>query len=435
MDVLSDIVDLVKLRGVIYFDAEFRPPWGVTVPAFARVARYHFVTRGRCWISVAGVREPRLLEAGDLVVVPHGAEHILRDEPRTQPKTLDHVLAASGYQGRGCLVYGRGDRGSPARLVCGHFEFDRELSHPLLKSLPPLIHVPATTGADYSWLDDALRYIAAEVSADRPGSAAIVKRLSEIVFVQTVRAARDSSDPALRSLAGYSDPHISRALAALHHAPDRTWTVASLAHEAGLSRTRFAARFRDALGVAPLAYAAQWRMEQARQLIAASARTILDIANHVGYASEAAFSRAYTKHFGVPPGQHRARAVATATSATRPKVQLKRVYEPTAPTDGFRILIDRLWPRGLTKQAANVAQWHKDVAPTTVLRRWFDHEPSRWPEFKRRYTRELAANSPAVEALRAAIDRGPATLLYAAQGPYHHGVVLVDYLRRAPRSR
>jgi AraC family transcriptional regulator, activator of mtrCDE len=429
VDVLSDIVDLVRLRGVLYFDAEFRPPWGVTVPAFQKVARYHFVTRGHCYGNVKGTAEPLLLEAGDLVVIPHGAEHVLRDQPKTRPTHLDQVLADSGYGGAGCLVYGRGDRGDPCRLVCGHFDFEGGMDHALLRALPALIHVPAAAGASISWLDDALRYIAAEVAAARPGHAAIVKRLSEIVFVQTVRAAANHPGMSMRSLAGYSDPRIGRALHALHHAPDRPWTVASLAAEAGLSRTRFAVQFQKLLGIAPLTYATQWRMQQGRRLLVDPRRNVLDVANQVGYASEAAFSRAYARAFGASPRRHRASQPApTQAEAVHAPLQLKRVTARVAPEDGQRVLVDRLWPRGVSRRSAAIDLWLKDIAPSSPLRHWFGHEPTRWAEFRRRYFRELNDNLSAVGRLRSLLAEGPVTLVYAARSPYNNAVALAEFL-------
>jgi AraC family transcriptional regulator, activator of mtrCDE len=428
MDVLSDIIDQVRLRGVLYFDTEFHPPWAVVVPTFANVARYHFVTRGQCWIRVTGVTQPQSIGAGDLVVIPHGAEHVLSDDPKTKPLTLDRVLTESGYTGSGCLVYGRGDRGAPTRLVCGHFEFSDGIHHPLVQALPPLIYIPAAAGTDYSWLDQALQYIALEATSGKPGSTAIVKRLSEIVFVQTVRAAGEIPNPALRSVAGYSDPQISRALHALHHAADQNWTVASLAKVSGLSRTRFAVRFRKLLGITPLAYATKWRMDQANKLLAVEGRSVLEIANQVGYSSEAGFNRAYAKHFGEPPRRHHHSAPSAPPTASQ--LKLKRSYEPAEPTDGFRVLVDRLWPRGMSKRKAAIDLWLKDIAPSNALRRWFGASPKRWPEFVRRYQAELAKNRAAVQKLREAIDAGPVTLVYSKRSPQNNAQVLADFVRR-----
>ena len=431
MDVLSDIVDWVRLRGILYFDADFRPPWGITVPAFNKVARYHLVTRGRCFISVKGLAGTHVLEAGSLAVVPHGAEHVLRDDPDTRPSTLDRALAESGYTGNGCFVYGRGDRGAPCRLVCGHFEFEDGFEHAMLAALPPLIVIPSAAGIPTSWLDQALRYIAAEVATARPGHNAIVKRLSEIVFVQTLRAASEYPDLSMQRLVGYSDPKLARALHALHRTPEKDWTVASLASVAGLSRTRFAVAFKKSLGLAPLAYLTQWRMQQARKLLNDPARTVLVVANQVGYASEAAFSRAFRKHFGVPP--RRSSADHDAANAKQPAgtLAVKRVGEEPSPSDGRRVLVDRLWPRGVTKANAKVDIWLKDIAPSTKLRQWFAHDPRRWGEFQRRYRAELEANPAPVATLLEMLRSGPLTLVYSSASPRNNAAVLADFLRQS----
>jgi len=117
-------------------------------------------------------------------------------------------------------------------------------------------------------------------------------------------------------------------------------------------------------------------------------------------------------------------------------VRIKRIYEPASPEDGARLLVDRVWPRGITKEAAALTMWIKEVAPSTALRKWFGHDPARWPEFHRRYLDELAANAPAVDRIRGYIEAGRTTLLYAAHDPAHNNAVaLADYLRNQPGSR
>jgi len=114
-----------------------------------------------------------------------------------------------------------------------------------------------------------------------------------------------------------------------------------------------------------------------------------------------------------------------------PDIRVKRVYEPEADSDGVRILIDRLWPRGVSKTELKLDAWMKDVAPGTELRKWFDHDPAKWAEFRSRYDEELDANPAAVEALRGKIGKGPATLLYGAKDETHNqAVALKDYLAR-----
>ncbi|MEO0998592.1 MAG: AraC family transcriptional regulator [Pseudomonadota bacterium] len=308
MDILSDILDLVSLRGSLYFKAHFSPPWAVEVPAFRHVARFHFVMRGDCWVDVAGAAAPLHLGTGDLVVIPHGAAHVLKDAPATVAATLDDVVEKSGFSGEGALVYGGEDAQSPCKLVCGHFEFDEDISHPLLSSLPPFLHVAAVDGLDYSWLDSALRFVAHEATGERPGSAAILRRLAEIVFVQTLRALDGEQHAAVPGIAGLMDHQLRSSLTAIHGRPGEPWTVESLAREAAMSRTRFSVRFKERVGMAPMEYLTLWRMQRARKLIATTNRPIVAIAQEVGYTSESAFGRAFTRWVGRAPGALRREA-------------------------------------------------------------------------------------------------------------------------------
>jgi uncharacterized protein YeaO (DUF488 family) len=117
-------------------------------------------------------------------------------------------------------------------------------------------------------------------------------------------------------------------------------------------------------------------------------------------------------------------------------IKLKRAYEKPAAEDGVRILIDRLWPRGVSKAAAAIDQWAKDIAPSTALRKWFDHDPVRWPEFRRRYTAELRAHADQLDALRVLAGTGPITLVYAAHDELHNdAVVLRDFLLKSAKTR
>src|SRR5215831_9241098 len=105
----------------------------------------------------------------------------------------------------------------------------------------------------------------------------------------------------------------------------------------------------------------------------------------------------------------------TTHSAPGSRMKLKRVYEPAAPDDGTRILVDRLWPRGLSKANAAVDRWLKEIAPSTELRQWFGHDPDRWPEFRRRYTQELRQHATALDEIRTLAREGTVTLLYSAR--------------------
>ncbi len=310
MDVLSDILNIVTLKGSLYFRTHFAPPWGVNVPKFSNVARFHLVTRGQCWVRVAGEPDRLSLNAGDLIVIPHGAEHDLSDAPHTPIESLDHVVDASGFQGTGALVYGGEDDSVPACLVCGHFAFDPNVGRILLDNLPPYIVIQGFQSADIGWIDDAMKFITQEVHDEAPGADAIVNRLSEILFIQTIRHfAKDAKTGLMASL---RDPQLGRALSAIHAEPSRDWSVDSLAQAAGLSRTVFSERMKEKIGLSPMQYLTQWRMELASRMLMKKTANLGRVAPEVGYQSVGAFIKAFKKHYGVGPGRYQKTMLAQA---------------------------------------------------------------------------------------------------------------------------
>ncbi len=307
-DALSQVLDAVKLRGSIYFHTHFSPPWGVRVPAYGRVARFHMALRGDCWLRVKGSQQALRLATGDLAVIPHGAEHILSDAPDREAIDVDEVVQRSGYVGEGALVYGDENENLACKLFCGHFEFDEGTLHPILQSLPDVIHVPNTQSMNAYWLESMLRFVSAEITADRAGSEAIIHRLSEIVFIQVIRTFVDDVGDDAGSLAAVLHPQFGRCLSKVHAAPEEQWTVETMASEAGMSRTVFAERFSALMGMTPLGYVTHWRMQQARRKLIDTELPLIEIAEGVGYGSEAAFSRAFKRQFDVTPGELRRHA-------------------------------------------------------------------------------------------------------------------------------
>jgi AraC family transcriptional regulator, activator of mtrCDE len=306
MDTLSAMLEAVRIRGSVYFWASFAPPWGVRVPEFEHVVRYHVVLRGHCWVRVDGSDEPICLQAGDLVAVPHGRPHTLSDKPKGPYTTLDRLLQQNPLTGDGALLVGDQDAGLQTRLVCGHFAHEADDDeHPLFRWLPPFIVVRGVASSETRWLDDMLRFISREVAASGPGTTAIVARLSEILFVQTLRSHVAAQPDQAVGWAGFLDPNLGRALARIHEDPGRRWSLPALAKLAGLSRTAFSVRFLRMMGMTPFDYLTRWRMTCAKQQLRTSTRSVADTALELGYQSEAAFHRAFTRHYGVGPGAFR----------------------------------------------------------------------------------------------------------------------------------
>lgn len=305
MDVLSDILATLRFRGSLYFSTEFHPPWGVRVPRFQRVARFHLVIRGGCWVRVEQGENPVRLETGDIILVTRGAEHVIADAPDTPSRTVDDVVKAAGFSGRGALVIGEADSGAPTRLLCGHFEFDDDVDHPLLQRLPPALVVRWDEEARNYPLQDAFRLIVREVREGHPGHEAVVARLSEILFVQVVRAWARHAHHDCGVLAALADPRLGAALEAIHSEPRAPWTLETLSRRAAMGRSAFVERFGSVVGETPLRYLTRWRIQVAKRLLADPGLGLEQVAERVGYDSAASFSRAFKKTAGVSPGHYR----------------------------------------------------------------------------------------------------------------------------------
>lgn len=304
MDILDDILDTLNLRGALYFRADFRAPWGVTVPELAQAARFHLLVSGSCHVrfeSGASVE----LGPGDLVLVPRGRTHVLADVPCRRAPPLESVLADSRYDGRGCLVVPGDAASAPTRMLCGHLSFREGADHPLLKALPEYLLLPASERAEQPWLDELLTLATRHVFTHDARSAATLKRLSEIIFMELLRHGIHNSGDLRLALSAFRDRHVSKALELIHRMPQQSWTVESLARRVGMSRSRFAQRFKDLMGMGPMAYLSDWRLQKALNLLHDERSSIQQVASQIGYESPAAFTRAFCGKFGVPPTQYR----------------------------------------------------------------------------------------------------------------------------------
>lgn len=303
MDVLSEILDSVSLGGQVYFYTCFSPPWAVEVPESGRVVRFHLVLAGRCHVDVRSRAFD--LGAGDLILIPQGASHIVADSAGRSSSRLETVIADTGFTGEGCFIVGDRDDQAATRLLCGHLSFAPGSDHALLRALPPALIVTAQKLSDNFWLGHILDLIREQVASGRLGSETAIRRMAEVVFAESIRCCADQAPELERLVTAFADPRISRALSVMHRLPEHRWTVASLAHEAGMSRSRFAERFMELVGMSPLAYLTEWRLQRARTLLLRSRGQVKAVAGAVGYLSTAAFSRAFQSAFGRSPSEMR----------------------------------------------------------------------------------------------------------------------------------
>jgi AraC-like DNA-binding protein len=314
-DVLSDVLRAVHLTGAVYFDFELSSPWVMeappaheiaekVMPAAQRVIEYHLIARGSCWGHAVG-EPPLRLHEGDLIVFPQGDPHVLSSAPGM--RNAPDMSLFNGPLTPLPMVSERGGGGPDrARVVCCFLGCDERPFNPLLTALPRVMHLSAgSANGSTGWLAALFGIAAKESGSARPGGENVLARLSELMFVETIRGYLETLPPAQRGwLAGLRDPSVGQALAAMHGQPNEQWTVERLARLVGLSRSVLAERFAEMVGQPPMQYLAMWRMQLASRLLADGGH-VAAVADAVGYESEAAFSRAFKKLVGRSPATWR----------------------------------------------------------------------------------------------------------------------------------
>ena len=304
MDLLDDIFNTLNLKGALYFRTDFSAPWGVTVPELGGAARFHLVIQGRCHIRV-NQQHSLELTAGDLILIPRGMSHVLAHSGKARTPPLEKVLADNDYTGDGILTVGAGDPRASTQMVCGHFTFRDQAKHPILDTLPDYLLMSNSCRAKHTLLDEVLRLIARRIFDDQLGSAASVTRLSEIVFIELLRSGLGDATNPQPFLTALDDPKIGKSLQLIHTEPESAWTVETLASQVAMSRSRFAHRFNQLVGLGPMAYLSDWRLQKALSLLDDSRLSVQQVASQTGYRSASAFTRAFSGKFGVAPTEYR----------------------------------------------------------------------------------------------------------------------------------
>lgn len=322
-DVLSDVLRAGKLTGALFFMIDAAPPWQVAVPkapAFAplilprarHIISYHVVTQGSCWGALLG-EPPVAVSAGDILVFPHGDAYVMYQSPPPDGDIdFEYSLGFFRSMAAGELPFAVREGGAGAErlgLVCGFLGCDARPFNPLLATLPRMLHLRGAPEAQGDLLGRLVELTLAEVRSPRSGGECMRLGLSELMFVEVVRR-HLATLPAGQTgwLAGLRDPAIGRVLALLHERPAEPWTLERLAGAAALSRSALAERFAHLVGQPPMQYLTQWRMQLAARRLADGGSKVAAVALEVGYASEAAFSRAFKKLTGASPAQWRRRS-------------------------------------------------------------------------------------------------------------------------------
>jgi AraC-like DNA-binding protein len=318
-DPLTDVLASVRLTGAVFFSIDGAAPWAAQAPPASAIAdrvmpgvdhvlQFHAVTRGHCLGGLVG-EVPVRLEAGDVICFPHGDPHVLSSAPGLRPPPPDLSIYELTAATRRPLQVKLGEGPADVHVVCGFLGCDARPFNPLLACLPRVLRASDRDGPPGGWLSRFMELAVAETGSPRPGAEGVLARLCELMFVEVIRRHLETLPTGGAGwLAGLRDPHVGQALAALHARPGHPWTLPSLGREAGLSRSALAERFAALVGEPPIQYLQRWRMQVAAGLLATTHDGVAAIGGRVGYASEAAFSRAFKKLVGVPPATWRDRA-------------------------------------------------------------------------------------------------------------------------------
>lgn len=301
----------------MYLDAEFTAPWCIRgelglpdvrarLAGAEHVAFFHYLTEGSCNVRMAGGGPTIAAQAGDVLFLPQEGKHLLGSDLHLAPMENDASVAARPGIEPPLFHMRHGGGGAVTRFVCGYLALDRGLFRSLFQALPPLVHIRISDAGTTALLRELLRAAVCESTTQRPGSASTLARVADLVFVEALRryvASLPAHDKGW--IAGLRDPRVARALALLHAQPHRLWTVDELAKEVALSRSALAKRFASLVGQSPMQYLIRWRLTLAAQWLRTGPEPVMAIAERSGYESEATFSRAFKREFGMPPAAWR----------------------------------------------------------------------------------------------------------------------------------
>jgi AraC-like DNA-binding protein len=302
---LDEALHYLRMSGTFYCTAAWSAPWAVALPQTGGEARFHVITHGQAFLKGPGI-ESRHLKRGDLVLLPQGAGHELAGDPATPVTPIDAVhseFISDSY------AHFRHGEGKDTQLVCVKARFSDPTAQRLIGLLPNIIHVPAEHSRTLESIERTVRFIADEAQAMRAGGETIITRLADVLLVQAIRWWIEHEPNArIGWLGALRDRQIGRVIMLIHRQPARAWTVNTLATEVAMSRSLLAARFKELVGEPVMGYITRWRMHLALTSLREEKVDIGQLAEKLGYQSESAFSRAFKRYVGKPPGAVRASA-------------------------------------------------------------------------------------------------------------------------------
>lgn len=312
-DTLTQLLTSLRVHSSIYCLSELRDPWGFRVEG-RNVAKFHLILEGSAWLCIDDV-EPLRMETGDMVILPHGHAHSMKDRPDSRVETLDRILIDHPVDDGGRMYYG--GRGDLTRILCGGFSLNETAPEPILAMLPNIVHVDARGERVSPWIDATFQMLREEASQTLPGAKAVFAKIADVFLTQALRTfLAGTADAGLYPLEAMNDPAIAQAVHLIHTEPSHDWSVGQLAYQVGMSRSGFSDRFRQLTGESPMRYTTKVRLTRAAGYLATTDRSQSSIARECGYNSDASLSKAFKREFGMTPGEYR------QTASRRPMLKV-----------------------------------------------------------------------------------------------------------------
>jgi len=296
-DVLSDIFRRIELKSCVYFKRDFWSPWAMEI-SNVNIAQFHVVIRGRCVLETA---EQSLDGApGDVFLLPRGGAHVLADRQGRTP--VSGMAVMQSFEGDAPL-FADGDVAS--QLICGHYDYRNDITHPLLEQLPAVVHIRSFETMAPGMVSSVLPMLVSELNGGRPGASSVVEKLAEVLLVQVLRLYLAEQKAPDGFLAALTDARLMKAIQLIHTDTSGALGLSALAQAAGMSRSSFAAHFKSVTGLSPHGYLVHWRMVHACELLRVNRLPLAEVADRIGYESEISFSRAFKRTLDVTPAEYR----------------------------------------------------------------------------------------------------------------------------------
>ncbi len=302
-DAVTDLLSKIQVRSAVYCLSELGSPWGFRVEG-RNVAKFHLVLDGAAWLMI-DAHDPRWLQAGDLVILPRGHMHSMRDDPASRVEALDRILIDHPVDSGGRMNYG--GEGNLTRLLCGGFALHETAPDYLMASLPDVIHVDARSERAGSWVEAVFAMLQDEADQSLPGAKAIFAKLADVFLTQALRSflAETARTGLVDVTPSLTDPAVAEAVHLINADLASDWSVGQLAYRVGMSRSAFSERFRELIGESPMKYVTRLRIALGAGFLATTQRSIASIAAECGYDTDSSFSKAFKREFGMTPGEYR----------------------------------------------------------------------------------------------------------------------------------